>query len=214
MSRNDQSTKDALLAAAMRIFAQKGFLAATVRDICSLAGANVAAVNYHFGGKEALYGAVLDVIFELDQVWGREQSWNKPEYSPEEQIRAFFEQFAHEIYDDKDVEGFSKDQWAIFLMEMANPSKYLDGIVSSRVQHDADLLRETVQNFFGGKADNMTVMNCTLSIWSQLLDPLVLSPITDRMNPPRPRIKDNIQAFVDHMYLFTIGGMTAIREQL
>lgn len=44
-----------LLHAAEEVFARKGFDAASVRDICGRAGANVAAVNYYFGDKENLY---------------------------------------------------------------------------------------------------------------------------------------------------------------
>ena len=37
------------------VFAEKGFQAATIREISSRAGANLAAVNYHFQGKDRLY---------------------------------------------------------------------------------------------------------------------------------------------------------------
>src|SRR3954468_15221922 len=54
-----EATRTRLIEAAGKVFAEQGFKAATVRDICTAAGANVAAVNYHFGGKEGLYAAVL-----------------------------------------------------------------------------------------------------------------------------------------------------------
>src|SRR5437867_9871166 len=49
------TTKEHLLEVAGQVFAEKGYEEASVRDICTKAGVNVAAVNYHFGGKEKLY---------------------------------------------------------------------------------------------------------------------------------------------------------------
>jgi AcrR family transcriptional regulator len=47
-------TREALLEAAAQVFAELGFRAATVREICQRARANIASVNYHFGDKENL----------------------------------------------------------------------------------------------------------------------------------------------------------------
>jgi AcrR family transcriptional regulator len=55
-----QGTREHLLEAAGHVFAQKGFEGSTAKEICERAGTNAAAVNYHFGGIEALYAAVLD----------------------------------------------------------------------------------------------------------------------------------------------------------
>lgn len=51
--------KRALIDAAEQLFAEKGFESVSVRDICQLAKANVAAVNYHFGSREALIALVM-----------------------------------------------------------------------------------------------------------------------------------------------------------
>jgi TetR/AcrR family transcriptional regulator, regulator of cefoperazone and chloramphenicol sensitivity len=55
-----QGTRDRLLEAAGHVFAEKGFERSTAKEICERAATNTAAVNYYFGGIEALYAAVLD----------------------------------------------------------------------------------------------------------------------------------------------------------
>jgi AcrR family transcriptional regulator len=63
------SVKERLLVAGLEIFAERGFEATDVRELTHRAGANLAAVNYHFGSKERLYETVLEcfVIPILDE---------------------------------------------------------------------------------------------------------------------------------------------------
>lgn len=56
---NGTATRLQLLKAAGIIFAQKGFDRATAKEIAATAGTNAVSVNYHFGGIERLYEAVL-----------------------------------------------------------------------------------------------------------------------------------------------------------
>jgi AcrR family transcriptional regulator len=53
------STKERILAAAETLFAQRGFDGASLRQLTSDAGVNLAAVNYHFGSKEKLVEQVF-----------------------------------------------------------------------------------------------------------------------------------------------------------
>src|SRR5882724_2935620 len=52
-------TRTKMLDSAGQVFAESGYQAATVREICARAGVNVALVNYYFGDKLELYAAVL-----------------------------------------------------------------------------------------------------------------------------------------------------------
>ena len=52
---NKQQTKQRVLECACQLFADKGFRDTTIQDICDEAHANIAAVNYYFSNKEALY---------------------------------------------------------------------------------------------------------------------------------------------------------------
>src|SRR5690606_34005678 len=53
------STREAILDSAEALFARQGHDGTSMRQITSEAGVNLAAVNYHFGSKEALVQAVL-----------------------------------------------------------------------------------------------------------------------------------------------------------
>lgn len=57
----DATTRQRLIDAAAELFAANGFAATSVREICTRAEANVAAINYHFGGKDQLLAEVLRI---------------------------------------------------------------------------------------------------------------------------------------------------------
>lgn len=63
MEAPQSDVKMRILLAAKKLFAKQGFDATTVRQICEEAGANVALVSYHFGGKEKVFHALFETFF-------------------------------------------------------------------------------------------------------------------------------------------------------
>jgi AcrR family transcriptional regulator len=55
----ENNTRERLLDAAEELIAAKGYSGTSLRDVTGVAGANLAAVNYHFGSKAGLAEAVL-----------------------------------------------------------------------------------------------------------------------------------------------------------
>ncbi|MDE2103320.1 MAG: TetR/AcrR family transcriptional regulator [Patescibacteria group bacterium] len=53
------NTRLVLIKAAIRIFAEKGFEGATIREIAEVAGVNSSLISFHFGGKAGLHAAAL-----------------------------------------------------------------------------------------------------------------------------------------------------------
>ena len=53
--RQPDDPRERILSAAGCEFAERGYDAATIRDICAAAAVNIAAVNYYFGDKRRLY---------------------------------------------------------------------------------------------------------------------------------------------------------------
>ena len=65
LSDKEQRTPQRLLHAAKTLFSQKGYDGTTIKELVTLAKANISLVSYHFGGKDGLYKACIgDTIFE------------------------------------------------------------------------------------------------------------------------------------------------------
>lgn len=203
----DVNTKEALLAAAIAVFADKGFDAATVRDICGRAKANVAAVNYHFGGKDALYVAVLEETFPKD---GHQAEDRSDSHTPEDRLHLFLRNLASEIYERGN--GMVAQRWAIFLREMAKPSHNLDFIVRRQLQPRVDELRNIVAEILGPDTPETVLAFSSTNIWALMLDHLLTQPILDRLTPSRPAVQDDIDTLVEHVTLFSLGGLNAIKK--
>ncbi len=63
MTRPSEVTRDRIMKAAERLFAEKGYDATSIRAIVAKARVNQAAINYHFDGKDGLYREVLRAAF-------------------------------------------------------------------------------------------------------------------------------------------------------
>ncbi len=85
-------TRTRILDAAEELFMQHGFEGTSMRHLTSRAGVNLAAVNYHFGSKQALIEAVfrrrLDPM-NLERIAELERLESANNLSPEAIIRAF-----------------------------------------------------------------------------------------------------------------------------
>ena len=86
------STKDRILGAAELLFAQRGFEGASLRQLTTNAGVNLAAVNYHFGSKEKLVEEVfrrrLDALNE-SRLTALARIAGAPETTLEDVLEAF-----------------------------------------------------------------------------------------------------------------------------
>src|SRR3984893_18155390 len=113
---SEENTREKILAAAGEVFAEQGFEGATVRAITERAGVNVAAVNYQFRDKAALYTLVV-----LDACSAR-ADWRNviaaAPVSPEERLRSLIFHFLQYLLAPQPA------AWKRRLMarEMANPT--------------------------------------------------------------------------------------------
>ena len=119
MLRPAERTRQAIMKAAVKLFAEKGYQGASVRDIVAKAGVNQAAINYHFKGKDGLYAELLALAFErLTQQAGFDPERLKS-LSREEALRSFVHQQLRPLLFRDELSQYMH----IFAWESGHPSK-------------------------------------------------------------------------------------------
>jgi AcrR family transcriptional regulator len=85
-----EGTRQALILAGIRLFGRQGFSATSVRQLASEAGANIAAITYHFGGKDGLRTACAEEFGRrmAEAMGGRPVSGDHSAEAAREELRA------------------------------------------------------------------------------------------------------------------------------
>jgi TetR/AcrR family transcriptional regulator, regulator of cefoperazone and chloramphenicol sensitivity len=201
------ATRQRLLEAAGEVFAEIGFRAATVRDICTKAGANVAAVNYHFGDKQGLYNAV----FEYAHACAMDQHPVPTAIAgskPQERLQAFIGTFLRRILDD------GRPAWHGKLMarEMVEQTGVLDILVGKGVRPQFEFLSATVRDLVGDLPPDV-LRRCGASVVSQCLFYFHARPVVTRLFPELRFDAAEITALTEHITAFSLAGLTAIARE-
>ncbi|WP_295365229.1 CerR family C-terminal domain-containing protein [uncultured Succinivibrio sp.] len=70
-SETKEKSKQRIIKAATRLFAQKGYDGVSIRKICREANANICMISYFWNGKEGLYQGILDDLIERQTEYAR-----------------------------------------------------------------------------------------------------------------------------------------------
>ena len=202
----DRVTRERLIEAAGQLFADHGFRKVTVREICRVARANVAAVNYHFGDKLGLYREVLDTAISAQEATTAAARAAGEGLPADQKLRAFVQTFVQRVLEHRPT-------WVRGLMfrEMSDPTPALDVFVERGIRPRFDYLCAIVAELLGCPETDDRVLPCAGSVQSQLMM-AVPNPIGARLRPgPAPGAAD-IANLVEHITKFSLAGIERIRE--
>ncbi|MFH1033764.1 MAG: CerR family C-terminal domain-containing protein [Pseudomonadota bacterium] len=202
-------TKERLLLAALQVFAEKGYRGATVREIAQAAGsANLSAINYHYGGKENLYRAALEHVFQDSARKTRYQP--QPERAAEDDLGAFILDTCRMLYGEESE--IDAQRAAIFIHEMANPSPFLDEMVRQYLMPGGLRFHGLLRRFLGVQAPEQLVRDCALSIMGQILYYLFCWPVLTRVVPGHPGMRQHLEHVAGHVTRFSLAGLHQARR--
>jgi AcrR family transcriptional regulator len=198
-------TRRRLLEAAGQVFSEAGFRAATVREIVRRAGANIAAVNYHFRDKEGLYAAVLE-YFAHDAVAKYPAHGGLPPVaSAEEQLYAFVRALLLRIFD----RGHQAVHGKLMAREMIEPTRALDRIVDQVIRPMYGRLCAILKALSGPGASLVQIERAAKSVVGQCLFYKHCSAVLERLDGRLPELKD-VDALAAHIVAFSLRGVRGL----
>ena len=203
------TTKDRLLEAACHVFAQKGFRDATVAEICEVADANIAAVNYHFGDKESLYDAVWHRAFDLTNAAYPVDAKLPDNPVLYDYLYSYSNAILHRIFSETESGLFAK----LLYREMAAPTLALDHIATEVLQPQSQFLAQALGASMGSAVDEKNLQLCMHSIIGMCVFYNFSRPLRERVLGCKTLNEEEIEETARHIAAFSLGGLSAIKEQ-
>ena len=194
-------TKSRLLEGAGEEFAEKGFELARVRAICDRAGANLAAINYHFGDKEHLYVEVLREAHRcgLDP---QEERFDR-QLSPAERLRTFIHHFLGRVLAMNQPEDW---QHRLMLREMLSPTPFSEVLVREMIRPRFEFIRGLMQEICP-EADDRRLNALAFSVIGQCLHYKMARRVTERLIGDEGYRALDLDYLTDHITAFCLAAL-------
>ncbi len=205
----DEDVRAKLIAAAGPVFAQKGYTRATIREICRRAKVNVAAVNYHFGGKARLYRETVAAIHptRFSQETGVQWADDTP---PEKKLRDFIALMLRRMLEHQ-LTGW---QERLLVREFLEPTPFCRNMIREHLGSGLRVLQGIVRELLPADLPEEVVLRYALSIIGQCVYyrtarnilPIILSP-------EQAKRITQIDALVEHITAVSLAAMRAARDR-
>lgn len=199
------STRQRLIDSAGPVFAEKGYYSATIREISKRAGANVAAVNYHFKDKLGLYAEILNQCARAGRA-GQMRAALDQSGSPEDILRNAIR---------ARVQGLREDalpNWIlrIFAHELAEPTPAMSQLIKTVSRPIYERLLELISKIIRLPPHHEKTRLCAHSVMGQILFYVFKGPLLSRLSPDMKLTPERLNRIADHITDFSLAYLREI----
>lgn len=154
VSRSAEATRGRLLDAALEEFGNRGYDAVSTRDLAKRAEVNLAAIPYHYGGKEDLYMAVVEnIVMTAQSTCGvtaeKIDVFLKSGQTSFEQGEVLISELVGNIVGFLVGTGRSRFQAAFVIRELMHPSKAFDLLYDGYMKRIHSIVTRLVATLIG-----------------------------------------------------------------
>nr|WP_320050952.1 CerR family C-terminal domain-containing protein [uncultured Desulfuromonas sp.] len=190
---------------ALKLFADKGFKATTIRDICSKSGVSVALIHYHYKNKNGLYEALLDRV--IGDAFARYplEDYLQPGMSAEQRLKQIIRLLLHRLIG---ADGLSRDRSRVRLMarELTSPSPAFELLFQRHIQPMILTMVDVVREFVGPMEPSELIRIAT-SVAGQCLYPFIAHEVMNRSGFSLGQDREQIERHAEHIYQFSLHGL-------
>jgi AcrR family transcriptional regulator len=203
--RRGHATRQGLLEAACEVFAEKGYWEATVAEICQIAKANIAALNYYFGDKATAYREAWQYAFDQGiQAHPVEPIDAPASASPAERLHAHVTSLLIRMNDDGRPTRFERMR----IWEITRPSGVIDDLDREVREKSRQHMLTCLRDLIGTKISMDVLQLCEASILSQCRMVLPFNRRDLQVVANRRIDAALIKTLADHIVAFSIAGLS------
>lgn len=192
-------TRTALLDAAETLFSARGYAAVGIREIVDRAGANIAAINYHFGSKAELYLAAVERAMTRsgEDPWKRLEEPSRDAADAGVRLVRFIRGYMRRLLEPETPDTCG----TLMLWEALQPSDAIDSVVREYAKPGEANLIALVENLLA-PSEHPRARLYARSILGQILHYRVCRVFIERLDD-QPDWEDA----ADHIVRFSLRAM-------
>lgn len=193
-------TRTRLIDAAGEMFAELGFHNTTVRQICNRAGANIAAVNYHFRDKTGLYAEVVRQSMRAARLDAVRAAFDQ-NAPPEEILRAVIKTRL------EGLRGLDLGDWhfRIFAHEVAKPTPAINVVLNEAIRPLYSRMCRLIGEILRLPPDHQKTRLCAHSIIGQMMFYVFAGPVIGRLAPEMKLTATQVDLIANHITEFSLA---------
>jgi AcrR family transcriptional regulator len=195
--------RERILDAAGRVFADRGYKSATIRQICQAAEVNVAAVNYYFGDKQKLY---LDAVKQAHRHLSAQfplPPW-PDETSPAVKLKGFIHAMLTRMIGGKATPW----QQQLMLREVLHPTSACRELVEEYFRPQLERLLSIVRELLPDDTAAHQHRQAAFSIIGQCLFYRIAGDIVEMMAAGEDQSHFGIEPLAEHIANFSLAAIS------
>lgn len=205
-----KNAKQKILEAAMDVFGEQGFRAATVREICKKAGVNIALVNYHFKSKKLLYFELFNAIStDIDGRYPLEK-FVKPEMTKEEKLKGLVMMLVSRFFGPDGLSS-SKSRLKLVNREMLEPTDVMEETILQKMSEFRNAGNSVFKEYLGDSLTPDKSNMLIISLVGQCAYPMFSTELLKKAGIITLPMNEFCKELAEHVYDFSHRALENMR---